>query len=120
MAWIFKEKKQKKYDSKTEKRKKRQKMYHDPYYIKIRKQYMIDNPLCVDCLNEVIQNEDGTYRKLIHSSEELHHLKSPFNSGLLPDEAYQRLIDISNFAPLCKFHHNQRHINLMKNKKKNY
>lgn len=107
MAWINKGVKKKKDNS--ERKKQRMKMYNDAYYRQVRDNYMRNHPLCEDCMNMQIENEDGSKKEKITPSIDLHHLQSPFAYGLNENERYARLIDTSNFIALCKFHHSQRH-----------
>lgn len=97
----------------------RQKLYQIPEYRKKRNWYMMQNPLCEDCLKEGIENEDGSFTSKVTPSEHLHHKKSPFSKGLLPDERMERLMDENNWMALCKWHHNYEHQLIEKNKKKN-
>lgn len=107
MAWINKGVKKKKDNS--ERKKQRMKMYNDAYYRQVRDNYMRNHPLCEDCMNIQIENEDGQMKEKITAAIDLHHIKSPFAYGLSEEERYARLIDTSNFIALCKYHHSQRH-----------
>jgi hypothetical protein len=107
MAWINKVVKKKKDNS--DRKKQRMKMYNDAYYRQVRDNYMRNHPLCEDCMNMQIENEDGSKKEKITPSIDLHHLQSPFAYGLNENERYARLIDESNFIALCKFHHMMRH-----------
>lgn len=107
MAWINKGVKKKKDNS--ERKKQRMKMYNDAYYRQVRDNYMRNHPLCEDCMNMQIENEDGTTKEKITAAVDLHHIKSPFEYGLDDKERYARLIDESNFIALCKHHHMMRH-----------
>lgn len=107
MAWINKPEKKKKDNS--DRKKLRMKMYNDAYYRAVKDKYMMSHPLCEDCMNIQIENEDGTKKEKITAAVDLHHLKSPFAFGINEEERYSRLIDESNFIALCKFHHSQRH-----------
>lgn len=97
----------------------RQKLYQIPEYRKKRDWYMMQNPICEDCLKEEIENEDGTYTSKVTPSEHLHHKKSPFAKGLLSDERMERLMDDNNWMALCAFHHQYEHKLIEENKKKN-
>lgn len=107
MAWINRPERKKKDNS--DRKKQRMKMYNDAYYREVRNEYMRNHPLCEDCMNIQVENEDGTKREKITPSIDLHHLKSPFQYGISEEESYKRLVDTSNFIALCKFHHSQRH-----------
>ena len=107
MAWINKP--QRKIKDNSERKKLRMKLYNDAYYRSVRDQYMMSHPLCEDCMNMQIENEDGTTKEKITAAVDLHHINSPFAYGLNENERYARLIDESNLIALCKFHHSQRH-----------
>lgn len=90
----------------------RKKLYNNTKYRKIRDWYMMEHPLCEDCLKE----------GKVTPSTELHHILSPFDDGLTWETRYQRLYGMyseidgtyMNFAAICDYHHQCRHNNIKK------
>ena len=69
MAWINKP--QRKIKDNSERKKLRMKLYNDAYYRSVRDQYMMSHPLCEDCMNMQIENEDGTTKEKITAAVDL-------------------------------------------------
>ena len=86
------------------------KIYNTPEWKKLRDWQIYTHPLCEDCLNENIINEDGTYGQCLRCAEEVHHIV-PISTGgdelKMKDIAY----NADNLVSLCRFHHHLRHKN---------
>ena len=80
----------------TEMRELRQKTYSNTAWRKLRETYLIEHPLCEDCLAE----------GKVTPATDVHHIKSPFRKG---DVNWILLLDYNNLASLCKEHHGARH-----------
>lgn len=80
----------------------RKKLYNDTKYRKIRDWYMMEHPLCEECLKE----------GKVTPSTQCHHIKSPFAAGLSEFESYIRLRDNGNLKALCVYHHECEHGNV--------
>ena len=77
-------------------------------YRNIRDIYLKEHPLCEDCLNPNIINEDGRICSIVTPVNEVHHIK-PILSGKDDDEKLDIATDYSNLVGLCEFHHHLRH-----------
>lgn len=84
----------------------RKKLYQNTTYRRIRDWYMMEHPLCEECLKE---------DKLTPSCD-CHHKMSPFVDGLSYEERIRRLCDENNFLSLCRQHHEEAHGNVKKEK----
>lgn len=82
------------------------KLYNTSGWRKLRQSYLLDHPLCEDCL---LEGKTTT-------SEEVHH-KIPILS--VEDELEQKelLLDYNNLRALCREHHHLIHNNMRKNKR---
>lgn len=80
----------------------RKKLYNDTKYRKIRDWYMMEHPLCEECLKE----------GKVTPSTQYHHIKSPFADGLTWSERYALLRDENNARSLCVYHHECAHGNV--------
>lgn len=92
-----------------ERKKQRAKYYGLTQWKNLRQWYMMEHPLCEECLNEKIKNEDGTIEEKITPAVDVHHIISPFK---FDDDLTikQYLLDGDNLMSLCKWHHAQKHI----------
>lgn len=81
-----------------QKRKRRHKCYASKAWQDLRKEIIMESPLCVECLKE----------NKITAVEELHHTNHPFREQ---DDAkmWEKFLDKSSILPLCKYHHIQKH-----------
>lgn len=80
----------------------RQKAYQSAEWKKIRKVYLIQHPLCEECLSKGIINA-GTLEQPLS----IHHLKSPFQNGEIN---WALLTDIENLRTLCPKCHQEEHL----------
>lgn len=80
----------------TEAREIRMKAYNNPEWRKLRNIYIKEHPLCEECLNQ---------GKVV-PSEDIHHIKSPFQNGEVNNNL---LLDYNNLMALCKTCHNKKH-----------
>ena len=71
-------------------------------YNKIRKVYLMQHPLCEECLSKGIINA-GTLEQPLS----IHHLKSPFQNGEIN---WALLTDIENLRTLCPKCHQEEHL----------
>lgn len=83
----------------SERKKLRQKYYQKKEYRTARNLYLETHIWCNRCLQE------GKHVPGV----ELHHIQSPFDSGLSESERYQRLVDENNWELLCKDCHIKHH-----------
>lgn len=74
--------------------KKRQKVYQNPIWKKMRLAKLMENPLCFACECE----------GKITLAQDLHHLRS-FSNQHNENETNALAFDSNNIVPLCKFHH---------------
>ena len=77
-------------------------------YRNLRKVYVMQHPLCQDCLNPDIINEDGSYGEKITPVAEVHHIV-PILTGKTELERKNIGLDPNNLVGLCKFHHHLKH-----------
>lgn len=89
----------------TEIRKLRQKMYNTTQWRNLRKIYLMEHPLCEECLKHNIVNAENL---------SVHHLKSPFDPNISEMERYSRLLDYGNLQTLCRECHGLEHANRQK------
>ena len=80
------------------------KYYNSKYWVKLRSSYIVNHPLCEECLKEDI----------ITPAEHVHH-KKEFLSGIDEEERWSLLLDESNLMSVCVKCHHKLH-NSKKNK----
>jgi len=81
------------------------KYYHNPTWKRLREWYIVNHPLCEDCLFEG--------RSV--PAEEVHH-KVPFSTGKTEEERIALLTSYDNVVSLCRKCHMKRHKLLNNNK----
>lgn len=86
-------------------RKERQKYYNTKNWHNLRNLYYESHPLCEDCLDKDIINEDKTFGEKVTEGQDVHHIQSFCERGLSKEERDRRFNDYSNLRTLCKFHH---------------
>lgn len=106
MPWINKPKKKER--KKTLRRKERQHYYNLSVWRTLRQTYWGEHPLCEACLDERVENEDGSHGKKITPTENIHHIKF-IGDAISEEERMQRLQDINNLCALCIYHHSFLH-----------
>ena len=77
-------------------------------YKNIRDCYVKEHPLCQDCLNPDIVNENGEFGMYVRAVDEVHHIK-PILQGKTDEEKMELATDYDNLVGLCEFHHHLRH-----------
>lgn len=87
-------------------------IYNTPQWKNLRKWKVSVNPLCEDCLDPNVKNEDGSYGEKITPTAEVHHIV-PILKGSNELERKDYAYNPSNLCSLCVFHHHLRHL-LMK------
>lgn len=95
--------KRKYYGSDKQAYQKRQKVYQNPIWKKIRKAKLMEKPLCYVCELE----------GKIKLAEHLHHLKT-FTDGMTENEINALAFDSNNIVPLCNHHHWEIHHGFLK------
>ena len=80
----------------TDMRKLRQQAYQNTTWMKLRDTFMIEHPICADCLAKGI----------ITPATSVHHIKSPFSKG---EVNWGLLLDPDNLMSLCHECHAERH-----------
>ena len=92
-----------------ERKNERMKYYNNPQWRNLRKIYLIEHPLCEECLKHgVVTGERLT----------VHHILSPFEYGLDELERYRRLLSYENLQTLCEKCHGVLHATMQKEEKK--
>lgn len=84
------------------------KIYNTSEWKKLRDWHIKTNPLCEDCLNDDMTNEDGRIGQHINCADEVHHI-IPISNGKTEEEMKELAYDPNNLVSLCKFHHHLRH-----------
>ena len=82
----------------TNSRELRKKAYNNTEWRKMRTSYIKEHPICEECLN----------KGKVTPATDVHHIKSPFNSG---DINYTLLLDYNNLKSLCQECHGNIHAN---------
>lgn len=85
--------------SSDDRHKERQAIYNTKRWKELRSWMVQEYPLCQDCLKKGI----------ITPTQEIHHIKSPFVSGLTEEEKINRAYDVENLVALCRDCHIKRH-----------
>lgn len=80
--------------------KERQKLYASKKWRNLRAIYLMEHPLCEECLKNGVVNGDEIT---------VHHIQSPFEGGLDDLERWRRLLDYSNLRTLCRTCHGIEH-----------
>lgn len=80
----------------TDARKLRQKAYNNTKWRKLRETFIREHAICEDCLS----------KGKITPSQDVHHIKTPFQNGNIN---YNLLLDYTNLVALCKDCHGARH-----------
>ena len=77
------------------------KYYNSKYWMNLRNSYIVNHPLCEECLKEDI----------ITPAEHVHHIKE-FLKGVDDGERWSLLLDENNLMSVCvKCHHKLHHSN---------
>lgn len=77
-------------------------------YRPIRMAYLAQHPLCEDCMNSEIVNENGKTEMKIKRGEEVHHIR-PLTTAKTQSEMFKLATDINNLKTLCHWHHLYEH-----------
>lgn len=87
-----------------DKRTERQKLYNNKRWKQLRNAYLMEHPLCEECLKE---------QKITASTKEnplhVHHIQSPFNETN-ELKKWELLLDYNNLQTLCDKCHQKKHI----------
>ena len=73
-------------------------------YRPLRMEYLAAHPLCEDCLNERIVNENGRVEQRITAATECHHI-TPITTGRTREELIALATDSENLKAVCSWHH---------------
>ena len=84
------------------------KIYNTPQWRKLRLFYIQSHPLCEDCLDENIRNEDGNFGSVITPATEVHHVV-PISSASSELEMKEIAYNPKNLRSLCDYHHHLTH-----------
>lgn len=95
------------------------KIYANPLWRKLRLSYIQQHPLCEDCLDPNIENEDGNKGKKITSATEIHHI-TPILNGNNELEMMDLAFDENNLRALCEYHHHRTHNTMRKKNEKKF
>ena len=100
MAWIQKRTKKRDYKkyNQTEKNKQLQSVYNTTTWRKLRLAYLMENPLCEECLKI----------DKVTPAEEVHHI-IPISKGETVEEMKNLAFDDKNLCSLCKNCHREIH-----------
>lgn len=77
-------------------------------YRPVRMAYLAQHPLCEDCMNSEIVNENGRCEMKIKRGEEVHHIR-PLTTAKTQSEMFKLATDINNLKTLCHWHHLYEH-----------
>lgn len=77
-------------------------------YRPVRMAYLAKNPLCQDCLNPNIVNENGITETRIKRGEEVHHIR-PLTTAKTESQMFKLATDMNNLKTLCHWHHLYEH-----------
>ena len=77
-------------------------------YRPIRMAYLAKNPLCQDCIDPNIVNENGKTETRIKRGEEVHHIR-PLTTAKTQSEMFKLATDMDNLKTLCHWHHLYEH-----------
>ena len=93
-------------------------IYNTPQWRKLRLFYVQSHPLCEDCLDDNIRNEDGNFGSIVTPAKEVHHIV-PISKASSELEMKELAFDPKNLRSLCNYHHHLTHtIMHKKNNKK--
>ncbi len=91
-------------------------IYATPQWRKLRLYYIQSHPLCEDCLDENIRNEDGNFGSVITPATEVHHIV-PISTASSELEMKEIAFDPKNLRSLCDYHHHLTHTIMHRTKK---
>jgi hypothetical protein len=77
-------------------------------YRPVRMAYLAKNPLCQDCIDPNIVNENGKTETRIKRGEEVHHIK-PLTTAKDESQMFKLATDMDNLKTLCHWHHLYEH-----------
>lgn len=77
-------------------------------YRPVRMAYLTKNPLCQDCIDPNIVNENGRCEMKIKRGEEVHHIR-PLTTAKDESQMFKLATDINNLKTLCHWHHLYEH-----------
>lgn len=86
-------------------RKNRSKYYRMKQWRDLSKWYMRCHPLCEECL----KNGEDKDEVIVNAADAVHHIQSPFESGLDEAMTLKRLLDPNNLMSLCNECHSKIH-----------
>lgn len=73
-------------------------------YRPVRMAYLAQHPLCEDCMNSEIVNENGKTEMKIKRGEEVHHVR-PLTTAKDETQMFKLATDMDNLKTLCHWHH---------------
>ena len=91
------------------------KLYNTSNWRKLRLYWLQTHPLCQDCLDEYIQNEDGSFGIKTTPATEVHHVR-PILTASSELEMKELAFDPNNLRSLCDYHHHLTHKRLHQKK----
>ena len=83
-------------------------IYRTQEWQRLRTWKVCENPLCEDCINPSIINENGEKGECITPTEEVHHI-TPILTATDELRMKELAYNPTNLVSLCKFHHRERH-----------